>query len=296
MKMLLGTCTHFYEYVPLEAGYSPPCDPTGVNIVLYCTGYAPTTAIDLIWMFTPDLNTPYTQAHGFFHSNWLASTSGHVVSSGPFAGLRSRASRLSIVLTGVQPDIMGYYACTYVHRSMATTPEFVLSPAVLLNATPGVTTPCPANNYLAFAEQMSPVLCAEAVVTTTPEPVTTTQEITTQTTNTTTMDTVTDGKRCCGHAAYIGVATALFTSICICVVGATAFAISEVVHRVQKKRHRKLFVGKHEGVSPCHRNIVLKLIVLIFTTDRNVIDPRNSEEHHLGIQGCKACAKLREKD
>ena len=128
---------------------------------------------------------------------------------------------------------MGYYACTYVHRSTATAPEFDLSPAILLNATPGITTPCPDNNYLAFTEQMLPVLCAETMITTTPESVTTTESTTTD-----------DGKRCCGHAAYIGVATALFTSICICVVGTTAFTISEVVHKVQKRRHRKLFVGK----------------------------------------------------
>lgn len=232
-------------------------------------------------MFTPDLSTPYSQAHGFFYPSWVASTSSHTVSSGTFAGYRFREARLTIALTGVQPDIMGYYACTYVHRSTATTPEFDLSPAVLLNATLGITTPCPDNNYLAFAEQMSPVLCAETMVTTTPEPVTTTQSTTTDS----------DGKKCCGHAAYIGVATALFTSICICVVGATAFAISEVVHKVQKRRHRKLFVGKCEG---------MRLYYCIYAesvhVDRNVIDPRNSEEHHLGIHGCKACVKLREND
>ena len=242
-----GTCTHVYEYVPLEAGYSPPCDPTGVNIVLYCTGYAPTSSsIDLIWMFTPDLSTPYSQAHGIYHPNWVASTSSYVVSSGSYAGYRYREGRLRIALTGVQPDIMGYYACTYVHRSTATTPVFALSPAVLLNATPGITTPCPDYNFIAFAEQMSPELCAESVVTTTPEPITTTQEITTQENYTTTeyQSTTSDGKKCCGHAAYIGVATALFTSVCICIIGASAFAISEVLHKMQKKRHRKLFVGK----------------------------------------------------
>ena len=37
-------------------------------------------------------------------------------------------------------------------------------------------------------------------------------------------------------------------------------------------------------------------LIIDYCADRNVIDPRNSEEHHLGIQGCKACAKLQEKD
>ena len=56
------------------------------------------------------------------------------------------------------------------------------------------------------------------------------------------------GKKCCGHAAYIGVATALFTSICICIVGASAFAISEVLHRIQKKDIGSLFVGKYDRI------------------------------------------------
>jgi hypothetical protein len=195
----------------------------------------------MIWQFTPDLSTPYSEAHGIFHPNWVASRSSYVVSSGPYTGYRYTECRLGIGLTGVQPDIMGYYACTYVHISTATTPEFALSPAVLLNATPGITTPCRANNFRDFSELMSPEICAETVVTTTPEPVTTTQEITTTQSQST---TVSDGKKCCGQATYIGVATALFTSICICVLGATAFAISEVIHRIQKKRHRKLFVGR----------------------------------------------------
>ena len=173
-------------------------------------------------------------------------TSSLIVTSGPFTGYRRRETRLAFALTGVQPDIMGYYTCTYEHRSAATTPQFDFSPAILINATPGVTTPCPGNDYLEFAELMSPVLCAETVVTTTPEPEPTTQEISTQ--PTTTMVSNSDEKACCGHAAYIGVATALFTSICICVVGATAFTAYEVAHRVQKRRHRKLFVGKHKGV------------------------------------------------
>lgn len=144
----------------------------------------------------------------------------------------------------VTPDLMGYYACTFKHTSTATTPVFALTPPILINATPGITTPCPAHDYFPFAEFKSPEICAEAVVTTTP--VTTTQEITTQDNYTTTesQSTVSDEKKCCGHAAYIGVAAALFTSICICIVGASAFTISEVLNRIQKKRHRKLFVGK----------------------------------------------------
>ena len=110
---------------------------------------------------------------------------------------------MTIALTGVQPDIMGYYACTFVHTSTATTPVFALTPSVLINGTLGITTPCPVNNFFPFTEIMS------------------------------------DGKKCCGHAAYIGVAAALFTSICICIVGASAFAISEVLHSLNtEKRHR----------------------------------------------------------
>ena len=149
---------------------------------------------------------------------------------------------------GVQPDIMGYYACTFKHTSTDTTPVFALTPPILINATPGITTPCPTNNFFSFAELMSPEICAEAVVTTTPEPVTTTQEIDNYTT-TESQSTVSDGEKCCGHAAYIGVAAALFTSICICIVGASAFTISEVLHRIQKKRHRKLFVGKCDHIN-----------------------------------------------
>ena len=122
-------------------------------------------------MFAPDLSTPYSQAHGFYHPSWVAPTTSYVVSSGSYAGYRYREGRLTIALTGVQLDIMGYYACTYVHRSTATTPVFALSPAMLLNATPGITTPYPVNNYnMAFAELiiMSPERCAETVVTTTP--------------------------------------------------------------------------------------------------------------------------------
>jgi hypothetical protein len=173
---------------------------------------------------------------GFYVKLYMSSEVGHTLAID-----RYREARLTIALTRVQPDIMGYYACTYVHRSTATTPKFALSPAVLLNATLGITTPCPANNFRAFSELMSPKICAETVVTTTPEPVTTTQEITTTQSQST---TVSDGKKCCGQAMYIGVATALFTCICICVLGAAAFVIPEVLHRIQKRRHRKLFFGK----------------------------------------------------
>ena len=207
-------------------------------------------------MFTPDLNTPYIEASFFTHNDWLQIQTSNIVIRGPYLGYMYKEGELRVGQSVVTPDLMGYYACTFKHTSTATTPVFALTPPILINATPGITTPCPVHNYFPFAEFMSPEICAEAVVTTTPVTTTqgittqeiTTQEITTQDNYTTTesQSTVSDEKKCCGHAAYIGVAAALFTSICICIVGASAFTISEVLNRIQKKRHRKLFIGKYD--------------------------------------------------
>ena len=212
---------------------------------LYCNGYAPqSSSIGLAWNWAPDLSTPYTEVF-FAHMNWVESTQSSTPTSGPFAGYRHYQNTLTISGTGVISEIMGYYACTFVHRSAATTPVFEFTPAILLNATPGVTTPCPEHSTFAFAEQLSPPICAEFVVaTTTPVPVTTTQEITTQPLTTT--DSNFDENECCAPAVYIGIATALFTSICICVIGSIAFLVAQVLHSVQKRKRRQLKVGKYK--------------------------------------------------
>jgi hypothetical protein len=85
---------------------------------------------------------------------------------------------------------------------------------------------------------MSPEICAETVVTTTPESVTTTQAITTQEITTQEI-TTTKSQSTVLMEKMLWLYTAIFTSICIRVLGATAFAISEVLHRIQKRRHRK---------------------------------------------------------
>ena len=140
---------------------------------------------------------------------------------------------------------MGYYACVFEHRDGSTTPQFDLTPAILLNATPGVITSCPAYSALSFAETFTLDICAESaeLPTTTQSSSTTTEAQTTQFV-TTTVSTDTVEESGLGEAAvYIGIATALVTSTCICVIGAIAYFIARVVRRNEQRQLRKIHVG-----------------------------------------------------
>lgn len=241
--MLTATCANFYHYVPLEAGYSPPCNPTGVNVELHCSGYSPTTrSTDLVWMWSPDAITPYTEATFFFHFNWNPSSSVSIPSSGPYAGFNYHETNLLFVSSGVTADIMGYYACIFVHRDGSTTPQFDFTPAILLNNTPGVTTPCPAFSGLSFAEYFTPDICAERVETITTIATQTTLTFTTSITFETTTE-IAGNKKCCGLAVYVGIASALVTSSVICILGATAFFISKIIKSAEQRKRGKIYVG-----------------------------------------------------
>ena len=40
--------------------------------------------------------------------------------------------------------------------------------------------------------------------------------------------------------------------------------------------------------------LVFSLYAHVYLADRNIVDPRTDEEHHLTINGCDACARMRE--
>ena len=101
---------HFYHYVPLEAGPSPPCDPTGVVVELFCNGFAPvTSSVDLIWMWTPQQSTPFTEVDIFSPNGWVQTSSSNLMTSGPYTGYDRIQSDLTFGF-GVTTNIMGYYA------------------------------------------------------------------------------------------------------------------------------------------------------------------------------------------
>ena len=233
---ITGSCNYFYHYVPLEAGYSPPCDPTGVSgIMLHCSGYAPpSAAVDLIWMWSPDMITPFIEAE-FLTNNWSPSTSQSTPSSGPYAGYQYHETNLMFTSPGVTASNVGYYACIFIHRDTSTTPVFELTPALPLLTSPGVTTPCPALSPFNFAEIFTPDICAEAA-----DPTTTTTEamLTTETT------TGVVESECCELATYLGIAAALVTTVCICALSSIVFLIGRAVKKMYRKRRRKIYVGK----------------------------------------------------
>ena len=231
---LLGTCDYFYHYVPLASGYSPPCDPTGINIALFCSAYSPPTAsVDLVWMWSPDTSTPYSEASFFTHFNWSPSSTTSTPTSGPYAGYNHHQNQLTFAGTGLISDIMGYYACTFVHRGASTTPEFDLSPAILLTTTAGA--PCPTYDGFSFAEYFTPDICAE-----TAQLLTTTQA---ETTTTTVITTTTETELCCGLEVYLGMAAALVTVTCIFVLGIVAFFVSRTINNIYRRKRRKIYVG-----------------------------------------------------
>ena len=261
---LLGTCDYFYHYVPLASGYSPPCDPTGINIALFSSAYSPPTAsVDLVWMWAPDTSTPYSEASFFTHFNWSPSSTTSTPTSGTYAGYNHHQNQLTFAGTGLISDIMGYYACTFVHRGASTTPEFDLSPAILLNTTAGA--PCPTYDGFSFAEYFTPDICAEsaqwATTTHSEAPTTfagtTTTVETTQTTTfaiqttvaittfATTISVVAGSENdekpsCCGLVTYLYIASAVIAST---VVGVVAFIVRRTIKFMMIRKLRKIHVG-----------------------------------------------------
>lgn len=239
-----GSCDHFYHYVPRQAGHSPsPCDPAGINIMLRCSGYSPPSAtVDLIWQWAPNTTAPYSNADFIAHFNWNPSSTVSTPPSGPYAGYNHHETDLTFVGTGVISDLMGYYACIFVHRGASTTPLFDYTPAIFIGTVAGVTTPCPSFSTLGFTEFFTPDICAELA-----QPTTTAQTTTTTTppvTNGPTLATTIGANECCDLATYVGIAAALVTSVCICVLGSAAFFICRVINNVARRKQRKIYVGE----------------------------------------------------